>query len=198
MKTKFRNALSEKCKDMGLTDKLLDELTELGCVGLKDDATDEDITAKVDSIVPFAKAMQGEITRKTKPSSKSSKQQSKKEGNEDDDEGEDGKDVPEWFKPFQQQMTSLQAENDKLKAEKAKSERTADIAAKAKKLRIPEYLMKRVTFADDADIDKELADYKQELVNHNLMPKEAQHETGSEDEQMRESAKAWASSLPSK
>lgn len=58
MKKKFRKLLSEKCKDMGLTDKALDHLVEIG-EGLADDASDEDIAAKVDSLVPYAKAMQG-------------------------------------------------------------------------------------------------------------------------------------------
>ena len=46
--------------------------------------------------------------------------------------------------------------------------------------------------------DKELADYKQELVTNNLMPKEQAHETGSSKEAMEADAKAWAESLPNK
>ncbi|EKC66961.1 hypothetical protein OBE_05683, partial [human gut metagenome] len=65
-------------------------------------------------------------------------------------------------------------------------------------LGIPDYLMKRVSFAEDADLDKELADYKQELVTNNLMPKEQAHETGSSKEAMEADAKAWAESLPNK
>lgn len=53
---------------MGLTEKALGELVELGSEGLADDASDEDIEKKVDSLVPFAKAMQAEITRKTQKS----------------------------------------------------------------------------------------------------------------------------------
>ena len=63
MKKKFRKLLSEKCKDMGLTDKALDDLVEIGAEGLADDASDEDIAAKVDSLVPYAKAMQGRRSR---------------------------------------------------------------------------------------------------------------------------------------
>ena len=176
MKKKFRKLLSEKCKDMGLTDKALDDLVEIGAEGLADDASDEDIAAKVDSLVPYAKAMQGEITRKTqRPKPQSKKTQSNDE-----------------------KLTDLETENAALKAEKAKTTRQAEISAKAKKLGIPDYLMKRVSFAEDADLDKELADYKQELVNNNLMPKEQAHETGSSKEAMEADAKAWAESLPNK
>lgn len=44
MKKKFRKLLSEKCKDMGLTDKALDDLVEIGAEGLADDASDEDLS----------------------------------------------------------------------------------------------------------------------------------------------------------
>lgn len=194
MKKKFRKLLSEKCKDMGLTDKALDDLAEIGAEGLDDDASDEDIAAKVDSLVPYAKAMQGETTRKTR----SPKPQSKKTPSEGEGAEEGGNDdkAPEWFKPFQEKLNALETENTALKAEKAKTTRQADIAAKAKKLGIPDYLMKRVSFADDADLDKELADYKQELVTNNLMPAEQAHEMGSTDEAMKAEAKAWAESLP--
>ena len=66
MKIKFKKALSEKLKDMGLTEKAIDDLVELGCKGLKDDSSDEDINNAVDLLVPYAKVMQGEITRKTR------------------------------------------------------------------------------------------------------------------------------------
>ena len=181
---------------MGLTDKALDDLVEIGAEGLADDASDEDIAAKVDSLVPYAKAMQGEITRKTqRPKPQSKKPQSNDEG---EDEGGNEDEAPEWFKPFQKKLSDLETENAALKAEKAKTTRQAEISAKAKKLGIPDYLMKRVSFAEDADLDKELADYKQELVTNNLMPKEQAHETGSTKEAMEADAKAWAESLPNK
>ena len=121
MKKKFRKLLSEKCKDMGLTDKALDDLVEIGAEGLADDASDEDIAAKVDSLVPYAKAMQGEITRKTqRPKPQSKKPQSNDEG---EDEGGNEDEAPEWFKPFQKKLTDLETENAALKAEKD----TADV-----------------------------------------------------------------------
>ena len=194
MKKKFRTALSERCKDFGLTDKALDDLTELGIKSLKDDASDEDITEAVDLLVPYAKAIQGEITRKTRKTTQSAEKPSDGEGK---GEGEkSGEEMPEWAKGFQAKLDALEKENATLKAEKTKTERAALIAEKAKKLGIPDYLMKRVSFADDADLDKELADYKQELVTNNLMPKDATSEKGGKDEAMKADAKSWAESLP--
>lgn len=194
MKKKFRTALSERCKDFGLTDKALDDLTELGIKSLKEDASDEDITKAVDLLVPYAKAIQGEITRKTRKTTQSTEKPSEGEGK---GEGEkSGEEMPEWAKGFQAKLVALEKENATLKAEKTKTERAALIAEKAKKLGIPDYLMKRVSFAEDADLDKELADYKQELVTNNLMPKDATSEKGSKDEAMKADAKSWAESLP--
>lgn len=193
MKKKFRKLLKEAVADFGLTPKAIDNLVEIGCEGLEEDASDEDIQERVNTQVRYARMMQGEITRKTrKPQST---EQSDDEG---DGEGENkgGAAVPDWFKPFQERMTSLEAENKTLKEEKAKATRESEIAAKAKKLGIPDYLLKRISFADDADVDKELADLRQELVNHNLMPKEQSHETGTTAEQMKADAEAWAKGLP--
>lgn len=194
---KLIKTMTAKCKDMGLSAKAIEELAQLGIEGLEENASDEVIEAKADSLVPFAKSMQAEITRKTRK--KPQPKPSKKEG-EDDDNG--GDEVPEWFRKqmetFDTRLQALQDENDALKAEKAKTARATEIATKAKELGIPDYLMKRVSFADDADIDKELADYKQELVNNNLMQKEQTHEPGSREAAMKEEAKSWAESLPNK
>lgn len=200
MKKKFLSALEIKCKDMGLTKNALNELTELGAKSLKDDATDDDINAAVDSLVPFAKAMQSEITRKTsrKPSTTQSTDTTGEggEGESTTTGGEIGsEEMPAWAKTMQSQLASLTAENAALKADKAKAERAATIAAKAKSIGIPDYLVKRMTFAEDADIDAELTSFKQELVNNNLMPKGQAHEGGSTDAQDIADAEAWAKTL---
>lgn len=212
MNTELRKLIESKCKDFGLTDKAIDELAELAAKGLDDEAKDEDIQSAADSVVPFAKAMQAEITRKAQSIKKSDNKQSKvsqskiNEGNGEGDntdekgsEAEPNGDVPAWFSAWKQdidkKVDALQQENENLKKEKAQSERAAQIASKAKMLGIPDYLMKHVSLAEDADIDKELEEYKQELVNHSLMPKQAL-ERGKAEQAMKDDAKAWAESLP--
>lgn len=202
MNKKLRKTLSEKCKDMGLTDKALDELCELGSQGLEDDASEEDITAKADLLVPYAKAMQGEITRKTSKNRNQPKPSSKDGDGGGDNGGDDDKNVPEWFKKqmetVNKKISDLETENQTLKAEKTKAERNSVIAEKAKKLGLPQSLISRMSFADDADLDKELEAVKQDWVNSNLMPKDAALETGKTEEAMKADAKAWAESLPNK
>lgn len=203
MKKKLLTLLTSKCKDMGLTEKALGELVELGSEGLADDTSDEDIEKKVDSLVPFAKAMQAEITRKTKKKQSTTKQSAEDgegDGEGDNNNGDDN--VPDWFKSEMKkrdkQISDLLKENETLKAAELKKSRSEQIAAKAKELGIPDFLMKRYSIADDADIDKELTEYAQELVNNKLMPKDTAHELSSSDEAMRNEAKAWAEGLPNK
>lgn len=196
MNTKLFEVLKTKCKSFGLTKKALEELTELGSSELTDESTDEEIAAKADLLVPYAKAMQGEITRKTRKSS--TKKQSEDEG---DGEDEGDSDAPAWFKQYQQsndaRIAALEQENSTLKAEKAATERATTIADKAKKLGIPDFMVKRLHIADDADIDAELTNFKQELVNNSLMPKGQVHEAGKVDlTQAKEDAKSWAAGLP--
>ncbi|MBR0292522.1 MAG: hypothetical protein IJQ79_10390 [Bacteroidales bacterium] len=207
MKKKFTQFLSEKIKDMGLSDKAVAELVELGSAGLADNASDDDIKAKVDSVVPFAKAMQGEFTRKVQEA-KQSLQQPKRNpkegegGDGDEGKGGNGDEIPGWFKAIQKgyddKIAALETENSTLKAAKAKEEREGKIAAKAKELGIPEFLMKHISLADDADFEKELTEYKQELVNNKLMPADQAGEQGTAEQAMKDAAKSWAESLPNK
>jgi DNA-directed RNA polymerase specialized sigma subunit len=195
MKIKFKKALSEKLKDMGLTEKAIDDLVEIGCEGLKDDASDEDINQKVDLLVPYAKVMQGEITRKTRKPNHQTKttEEVEVEGEQD---AKIAAIIAKQLAPLTQSINDLKAENEALKAAKAKGERDAQIAEKAKKLGIPEFLLKDRTFPEDADLDKVLGDFKNDLVSHNLMPKGAAQETGKIEDQMKADADAWAKGLP--
>lgn len=193
MNKKLLSVLQAKCKDFGLSEKAIEDLATLGSEGLTDETFDEDIEKKADSLVPFAKQMQAEVTRKAqnkKPTEKPAEPQKAQNGDEE----------PEWFKNYkieqEKQMQELKNENAAMKAEKSKAERSASIAAKAKELGIPDFLMKRISLADDADIEKELTEYKQELVTNNLMPAERADIISSSEQAAKDDAKAWANSLP--
>lgn len=204
MKKKLLKALSERCKDMGLTSKALDELVDIGSEGLATDASDEDIDKSAIALARYAKLTQAEITRKTSGKRKSQSQQAQSD-NEGDNEGDNNSTaandiqamIDARFKKYDERVLALESENAALKKEKAQAERASSIAEKAKKLGIPDYLVRRMSFADDADIDKELEAVRQEMVNDNLMPKSAAHESGKVEEAMKADAQSWAKSLPS-
>lgn len=196
MNEKIKRLMSEKCKDFGLTDKAIDDLARIASEGIEENASDEDVANKVDSIVPLAKAMQAEITRKTQKQKPAPNPKPKDEGKGGEDEEDEQ--VPNWAKKLQTEITELRKENENLKKQDEAKARQSSIAAKAKELGIPEFLMKRVHIADDADYEKELKDYKQELVNAKLMPERSAGERGSSDEANRKDAEDWAASLPNK
>lgn len=194
MNTKLFEQLKTKCKDFGLTKKGLEGLAELGSSDLTDESTDEEIAAKADSLVAHARLMQGEITRKTrKPSTKKA---SEDEADGEDEDGHNDDALTETLRKFTERLDALESENKTLKEERAASERSSLIAEKAKKLGIPEFMVKRLSIAADADIDAELASFKQELVSNSLMPKGQAHEIGVDVTQAKADAKAWAAGLP--
>lgn len=194
MRKSILEILQAKCKDFGLSDKAIEELAEVGGDGLTEESSDEDAEKYADSLVPLAKLIQAEVTRKLqrKPKVENKPEQPKEEQN--------GNEEPEWFKNYKAEqearLNELKSENQAMKAERDKAERGAKIAAKAKELGIPDFLMKRYSMAEDADIDKELTAYKQDLVTNNLMPKTQADIITSSDEAARDDAKTWANSLP--
>lgn len=203
MNKKLLKTLQDKCKDFGLTEKAIEELAQSASEGLTDESSDEDIAKVADSLVPYAKMMQGEITRKTRkqaPNPKTTPKTDGDDGDGDGDEDEDGKKMPKWFRDYKKQndkaIKDLQDENAALKSEKAKGERSAAITLKAKELGIPDFLMKRFSIADDADIEQELKDYKQELVTNKLMPEDKADILSSSQKAMEDDAETWVKSLP--
>lgn len=212
MNKKLLKVLQDKCKDFGLTDKAIEELAKLASDGLTDESSDEDIEKKADSVVPYAKAMQGEITRKSqKTNPKTTKtKQSKKEGEDEDDEDEDDEDfenAPKWFKAYKKQndaaVAKLQEENEALKAEKAKGERKSHIEELAKKAGVsPKMMEAQIALheaydeGDDEAINKALATIKQVSVNESLPNEDNASILSTSEQAMKDDADAWAKSLP--
>ncbi len=187
MEKKVKKAVIDKCKDFGLSAKAIEDLVTLTLNGLDTDASDEDIEEKVDSVVPFAKLMQAEVTRKTQ----------KKSTKKVDDDDDDDKDPNEArFTALEAKIAELVQKNADLEAEKARGERASLIKSKAKSLGIPEYLIQRFNIGDDEDYEKVLTDYKQDLITNNLLPKGSASEKSTSEEQMKADAKAYAESLP--
>ena len=197
MHKKLLKLLTTKCKDMGLTQLAIGDLATMGSEGLTDESSDEDIENKADSLVPLAKLMQGEITRKT--SGKKFEQSIKKEEGEDGDNGSD-KTEPAWFTTYKkgndQRFLDLETENTTLKNEKAVEARGASISAKAKELSIPEWRMVGVVVPDTADITTFLTEIKQGLVTNKLMSVDEALEKGDLKQIAKDDAKSWANGLP--
>ena len=193
MYKKLLTVLQAKCKDFGLSEKAIEDLATSGSEGLTDETSNEDIEKKADSLVPFAKLIQAEVTRKSQNKKPVEKPAEDTKGGNSDEE-------PDWFKTYkadqEKQLKELKDENAAMKLEKSKAERGAAIAAKAKELGIPAFLMKHISLADDADIEKELTEHKQELVTNNLMPADTANIISSSEQAAKDDAKLWANTLP--
>lgn len=199
MDKRLLTALQAKCKDFGLSKNAIEDLCKTGSEGITDETSKEDIEKKADSLVPYAKLMQAEVTRKAQ---KSNTDKTDTTPDKDGQGGKDkkGDDIPDWFKAYKDEtdkkLSNLQQENETLKSEKSKSERSAIIHSTAKRLGIPDFLMKHYSIADDADVEKELTAFKQDLVTEKLMPAEQADITSSSEQAAKDDAKAWAQSLP--
>lgn len=197
MKEKLTKKVQDKTKDFGLTQKAIEDLIATSIEGLKSDATDEEIEKVADSLANFAKIMQGEITRKmSKKADPKPKEEPKPEP-----KPTPSADEPEWFRIYREAnekaIAELKQQNAAFAAEQAKAERGAKISQKAKELGIPDFLMKHVSIADDADFETELTAFKQELVTNSLMSEDSAKVKVNAESAIKDDAKAWASKLPS-
>lgn len=200
MNKKLFTVLQAKCKDFGLTEKAIEDLAKTGSEGLTDETSDEDIEKKADSLVPLAKLMQAEVTRKAQQSPKPKTDPKGADGDGDGKGNSGNENEPDWFKKYREEndkkLSKLQEENETLKSERAKAERSAVISSTAKRLGIPDFMMKRLNIADDEDVEKALTEYKQELITNKLMPADSAAITSSSEQAAKDDAKTWAQSLP--
>lgn len=201
--------LKTKCKDFGLNNKALEELTQIGGEGISDDASEEEIEKIADTLVPFAKAMQAEVTRKLqagtsrrskKNESEADEQPSGDEADENNDNGKAGEEVPAYFKKFMKEMReqnkALSKKISDYEEKERAEQRKASISDKAKELGIPAHLIKRFSIADDEDITEVLTEFKQSLVDNGLPTNESSPIKSSSDEEVKEDALSWAKKLP--
>lgn len=209
MNKKLLANLKAKCKDFGLNNKALEELATIGSEGISDESSDEDIENIAETLVPYAKAMQAEVTRKLQ--GKQTRTPRTTEANVDPASGEEGgsesndgrkgeEQIPSYLKKF---MEEMREENKKLskkltdyEKKEAASIRKSAISAKAKELEIPEHLMKRFAIGDDEDITEVLTEFKQSLVDNGLPMGGSSPISSSSDEEVKEDAMSWAKKLP--
>lgn len=211
MKEKILAALKTKYSNLGFGTKALDGVAAI----LEKSVTDESqIETAISGVEPFLKVFQSEADRarteynalkgqydelKAKSEASSADEGGQNEKNELDKE-------PEWFTRYKQEQeeryATIKSESEALKAEKAKTERTNLITAKAKELGIPEWRMKEgFVIADDAD-EKAIGDYlasvQKNLVTAGLEGKGSGFPMSTPEAQGKELAKAWAETLPDK
>jgi len=170
MKEKILAALKTKFKNLGFGDKAFDGVATFLAITVTEETA---IETAIGGVEPLLKSFQGDADKRvTDAIAKLKAEKDQDKGADPEKKTEPEKtdpNEPAWFTAYkQEQKTSMEAlklETETFKANKAKEDRASAIKAKAKELGISENLVKRLNIADDADIDTELTEYKQELVN---------------------------------
>lgn len=184
MHKKLFELLKDKCQDMGLSEKAIQEIATAGSDGLTDESSDEDIATKVNLILPFPKAMQGEGTRWAQKIKEQKQTETDKLTKELEVLVE---------KKYGKRLEELEKENETLSKEKEFSTRKASIDQLISELKIPAVHAKRLHFPDDLSLDdvkKELTDYKQELITERLMTEDSTDTAETREAAMKEQGNA--------
>lgn len=169
MDKRLFETLKDKCSDMGLSVKSLEEIAEMGSNGLTEESTQEQIEEAVNRSLPIAKLMQAEATRwaAARKSQNTSKEQDGRKNKADE--------MPDWFKTYQQQQKeereNLLAEIEKLKGGKVEEFRTNQVntvLANAKPSFKERVLrdFKRMKFDADEDFTVYLEELKNDLETY--------------------------------
>lgn len=204
MKEKILAVLKTKYSNLGFDAKALDGVAASLAESVTDESQIETAVRGVEPILKFfqadfdrkrteynaLKGQYDELKAKADTSSANGGGQGRKNVTDDDELA--------WFKAYK----AIKAENDTLKSEKAKTERSNLITAKAKELGIPEWRMKEgFVIGDDADektIGEYLASVQKNLVTAGLEGKSSGFPISTPEAKGKELAKAWAETLPDK
>lgn len=178
-KDTLKSRLSELCKDMGLSSKALDSLCDIALTRLSDDATEDGITSVLNEIVPFAKVIQSEGTRisadvrkklDSKPTEPVPVADTKPQAPQDVSPTQPPKSFDvDYLKQLSDQIAQLTSHIKEQDALYASERRSHQIAQVAKKIGLPEQLASQIVIPEDADVEKTLTAFKQEMVT-NVLP----------------------------
>lgn len=175
MKTRVLNILKPEIKDLGFKEEDLAEAVESIANGLNPDATDEEIKAKIDLVVPFLKVSQKAVTRivnaQPKPTPQPQPQpQPKPEPTKDDPfekfkawQEEQQKKHNEEIDALKKQVTDLTTK-DLLKNRTSQFEALlANLPEKQKASLLKDFNRVAGTFKDDAEFNAYLAEKKTDI-----------------------------------
>lgn len=205
--SKLFDKVKDKCKDMGLSEKHLKDLTEALGGGLKEDSTDEEVDAVVDQIVKIAGLSQGEVTRKMQKKTPK-KKTTKATGDDDDDPDSNDDDDDEGKSAIEKAVSALRKEmQDALKqereerqAERDREARSASIKAAMDKYKIPEKQRRFIQNVPDdvEDVDKYISEYAQEIVTDGLPGDESGQRKVPTQKETEDTGRSWFQRLSGK
>ncbi|MBR3455765.1 MAG: hypothetical protein IKH26_10610 [Bacteroidaceae bacterium] len=115
-----------------------------------------------------------------------------------DGEPASNQEEPAWFRKYRAEQEKLyqqlRNDNDSMKAEKRREELNAVIKSAADRVGIPKYLVEHLKIDAEGDVAQQLTHIKQEMVNHSLLPVDAQRKTDNKG-LIESEADEWAKSI---
>lgn len=210
----LQTKVTDKCKDMGLSEEYVKGITEKIGGTVADDSTDETaIETVANQIVEIARLSQGEATRWVNKNKQKNEPPKPEPPKPEPPKPEPPKPEPpkqpvnveeavkkameSYTASFEQRVKQLEEQNAKLVAEKSKAERTASINAAYAKHSIPEALREYVAVPETVeakDIDGYVAGMAQKLVTLKL-PTLQSNITGKGGEVTKDSTDAIAKAM---
>ena len=168
MKTKVLQALKPKVASLGFTKEEIESVVESISGTLEEDATEEQITEQVDSVIPYLKLSQSAVTRIVNAKKKDEKQP-KAPIVSKTTETEEGADPEDKFDKLLKVIEAQNAKIDALVNKDVTETRRSLYASKLKEL--PEIeqksrlrLFDRMTFKDNEDFEQFISETEEETA----------------------------------
>lgn len=168
MKTKVLQALKPKVASLGFTKEELEGVATQLAENIQEDATEEQIAEKVDSVIPYLKLSQSAVTRIVNAKKKDEKQPKAPEVSKTT-ETEEGADPEDKFEKLLKVIEALNAKIDALVNKDVTETRRSLYASKLKELPEVEQksrlrLFDRMTFKDNDDFEQFISETEEETA----------------------------------
>lgn len=168
MKTKVLQALKPKVASLGFTKEELEGVATQLAENIQEDATEEQIAEKVDSVIPYLKLSQSAVTRIVNAKKKDEKQPKAPEVSKTT-ETEEGADPEDKFEKLLKVIEAQNAKIDALVNKDVTETRRSLYASKLKELPEVEQksrlrLFDRMTFKDNDDFEQFISETEEETA----------------------------------
>ncbi|MGE9615521.1 MAG: hypothetical protein ACQPRI_04385 [Solitalea-like symbiont of Tyrophagus putrescentiae] len=170
MNTLLPDMLRAKCKDMGLSEKAIADLAGINADNLQEDASQQELEQHIERLLPYAKIIQTESTRRAQAAKKNLKQEDKPETAEAKPWQAD---IDALRQTYESRLMELKQENEQFKTLHDQKARKEAIKQLQQQHGISDEDMKFVAIPDDTAPEEFFKQYKQHLINKGLMTESA-------------------------
>lgn len=214
MKEKMAKFLKELYSDLGLPENVLKSVASVAIIGLKDDATDEEIKSRAseESVKSMLKDFQSHADKRANDATKAAEEKNKKEVKKPGEgKGEEDDETPAWAKKLiEDNQKSIQTLTEEISAlKKANAEKSFDelVSSIASELGISGTVLDLLKPGLSSDMDEtairnKLGEAKQTLINQGAnfagTGRQEEKTEAAKEEQARKEADEWVKELEEK